>query len=188
MRGVGVPIRKRARTTELSWVYPGLVCDCECTNDLYEDVFHPVRVLSLNNDGETCQVLFLAWNIDQPPDTVQLSLLFPLAPACPSARYSCGDSVLFRCWKRKIGTKLVDGLVGNDEGVWIRGTIEKLIVEKGGDIDAKIRHTDWENGTTKTWTNVRHLRPAPTIRPLPLREKVREIEVSVATGARKIKT
>jgi len=168
---MSVPLRKRRAPVPVeappleplaparfSWVFPGLVCDCECTNELYKDVLHPVRVLSLNDDGQTCLVLFLAWNVDAKPETEPLSLLSPLAPACPGAHYSRGDRVFFRCWKRKIGTRLVDGLVGNEEGVWVRGTIEKFVQNGPNDGNAEIRHTDWEHGTMTTWSNVRHMR------------------------------
>jgi len=82
----------------------------------------------------------------------------PFRPSQPNHHYVIGDRIHFKMFGRRVNGRKVDGQVGDEEGIWVKGTILDANRDEGVYLD---RHFDWNSSfgqyTTK-WVPRRHLR------------------------------
>ncbi len=152
-KGPVTPPRKRSFESLSRWQV-GEELECAWTSGHYADTIHPVRVVKvLKGNRYSCKML--AFDDDEPLDEVEEHDLMEYRGPEPNHSYKVGDRVQFKYFQRRIDNKLVDGYAGNEEGVWVKGTITKM---KPGEL--KIKHTDWsyEGNHMLSWIVRRHVR------------------------------
>lgn len=125
----------------------------------YEDTLHPVRILKINKTKQTATVKAHAFGGDEPYKNEDMNTFHHYRAAQPNYPYQVGDRVHFRYFQRKVHGKKVDGLVGEEEGVWVKGTLVRINEENG---ELLVRHVNWEDTSKskETWVARRLVRLA----------------------------
>lgn len=113
----------------------------ECNDPNYRDTFHPARIVAINYKKQTATVKYIAFDKEPLGVDEEFARFHPYRGAQPNYPYCVGDRVHFRMFKRKVHGRRVDGHAGEEEGVWVKGTIVKIYPQKG---EFMIRHVDWD--------------------------------------------
>lgn len=117
--------------------------EAECHDDApdYEDTLHPVRIISINSKKNTALVKMMAFDDEQPFELRNLLDLHPFRAPQPNHPYAVGDEVHFRMYRRKVRGQNVDGYAGDEEGIWVKGVVTKLV--PGERYSICVSHLNW---------------------------------------------
>lgn len=134
----------------------------ECTDPDYRDTLHPARILAIDPGSATVTLKYVAFADEEPAEPGQpLYRLHAHRPVQPNRAYRVGDRVHFLCFARKVRGRKVDGYAGEEEGVWVKGTVVQLDHVKD---ELLIRHVNWDvlrkTVYMDSWIAKRHIRPA----------------------------
>jgi hypothetical protein len=124
---------------------------------------HPVQIVKFHQDRNTVTVRCVGFADEPPQENSDLTGFHPLRGAQPNLNYDVGDAIHFRMFGRRVYGKKVDGIVGDEEGVWVEGDVIKVDVKGGRYL---VEHFDWDRQDeedeprTTRWVPRRQLRPA----------------------------
>lgn len=154
--------RKRERAAPAEFPFQvGDQCEQLWTVRNYQHTRHPVEILAIYPDKRCVTVRCLAFEDEPPHEKQSFKGWGPVRAADPNVKYAVGDEVHFRMFGRRVYGKKVDGVVGDQEGVWVDGRIVQVDLENGRYL---VQHFDWDRQDevdeprTVRWVPRRHLR------------------------------
>jgi len=138
--------RDRSELIRNNWK-PGDEAECEWHDMNYIDTIHPVRIISVDEANHQALIKLMAFDDNEPLDLQDLDDLHPFRAPEPNYPYMVGDKVHFRMWKRKVNGVKVDGYAGEEEGIWVKGTIVDMNPEQR--LEICVKHYNWESDSSK---------------------------------------